>query len=84
MDKGVALTDLARERGASSVLFFGDDLGDLAAFAAVRTLRAHGTPGATIVSSAPESELPQDEGDFPVDGPDGVAEFLNHLADQLA
>jgi trehalose 6-phosphate phosphatase len=83
MDKGVALTDLARERGASSVLFFGDDLGDLAAFAAVRTLRAHGTPGATIVSSAPESELPKDEGDFSVDGPDGVAGFLNHLADAL-
>jgi trehalose 6-phosphate phosphatase len=63
------------------VLFFGDDLGDLAAFAAVRALRDQGTPGATVVSAAPESELAKDEGDFTVDGPDGVAEFLDALAD---
>src|ERR1700679_757698 len=74
MDKGVALTELARERGTRSVLFFGDDLGDLAAFAAVRALRADGTPGASLVSAAPESELPHDEGDLRVDGPAGVAE----------
>src|SRR6202012_625554 len=86
MDKGVALTELARERGARSILFFGDDLGDLAAFAAVRTLRTlrtQETPGATVVSSAPESELPKDEGDFTVDGPDGVAGFLSALADAV-
>jgi trehalose 6-phosphate phosphatase len=83
MDKGVALTGLARERQARSVLFFGDDLGDLAAFAAVRDLRAHGTPGATIVSAAPESELAKDEGDFTVDGPDGVADMLAALADSV-
>ena len=80
MDKGVALTDLARQRRARSVLFFGDDLGDLAAFAAVRALRDQGVPGATIVSAAPESELAKDEGDFTVNGPDGVAEFLEGLA----
>jgi trehalose 6-phosphate phosphatase len=83
MDKGVALTELARERGTRSVLFFGDDLGDLAAFAAVRALRAQGIPGATIVSAAPESELPPDEGDLTVAGPDGVAAFLGALADAL-
>ena len=83
MDKGVALTELARQRGARSVLFFGDDLGDLAAFAAVRALRADGIPGATVVSSAPESQLSPDEGDLVVDGPDGVAEFLNSLGDAL-
>ena len=44
-DKGVALTALAAEVGTpSAVLFAGDDLGDLAAFAAVRALRAGGTP----------------------------------------
>src|ERR1700728_2606185 len=83
MDKGVALTELARERGARSILFFGDDLGDLAAFAAVRALRADGIPGATIVSAAPESELSPDEGDLRVDGPDGTADFLTKLADVL-
>jgi trehalose 6-phosphate phosphatase len=83
MDKGVALTELARERDAHSILFFGDDLGDLAAFAAVRAFRAGGIPGATIVSAAPESELSPDEGDLKVDGPDGVAEWLGALADAL-
>jgi trehalose 6-phosphate phosphatase len=83
MDKGVALTDLVRERRARSVLFFGDDLGDLAAFGAVRTLRDQSVPGATIVSAAPESELRTDEGDFTLDGPDGVAEFLEALANAL-
>jgi trehalose 6-phosphate phosphatase len=83
MDKGVALTELARQRDARSILFFGDDLGDLAAFAAVRALRGDGIPGATIVSAAPESELSPDEGDFVVQGPDGVAEFLNTLGDVL-
>jgi len=83
MDKGVALTDLTRERGARAVLFFGDDLGDLAAFAAVRALRDGGVPGATVVSAAPESELPPAEGDFVVEGPDGVADFLSRLADAL-
>ena len=83
MDKGVALTGLVRQRRARSVLFFGDDLGDLAAFAAVRALRDQGTPGATIVSAAPESELSKDEGDFVVDGPDGVADMLDALADRL-
>src|ERR1700744_4607215 len=83
MDKGVALTELARQRQARSVLFFGDDLGDLAAFGAVRALREQGTPGATIVSAAPESELAKDEGDFTVDGPDGVAGFLSALADAV-
>ena len=68
-----------------SVLFFGDDLGDLAAFAAVRALRAEGIPGATIVSAAPESELSPDEGDLSRDGPDGVARVpLGALADALA
>ena len=83
MDKGVALTELAKQRGARAILFFGDDLGDLAAFAAVRALRAQGIPGATIVSSAPESELDPSEGDFAVNGPDGVAEFLATLGDAL-
>ena len=40
MDKGAALRRLARERAAAAVLFCGDDLGDLPAFAAVRVMRA--------------------------------------------
>ena len=83
MDKGVALRELAAERGARSVLFSGDDLGDLAAFAAVRDLRAAGTPGVTVVSAAPESDLPPESADLAVNGPDGIAALLAALADAI-
>ena len=55
VDKGTALTGLAGERAARSVLFCGDDLGDLPAFAAVRALRADGLPGCAVASASPES-----------------------------
>jgi trehalose 6-phosphate phosphatase len=83
MDKGVALRDLSEERAARSVMFCGDDLGDLAAFAAVRALRADGVPGLNVLSAAPESEVPGEEADLPLDGPDGIAAFLTLLADAL-
>ena len=83
MDKGVALRELSAERAARSVMYCGDDLGDLAAFAAVRALRADGIPGLNVLSAAPESEVPREEADLPVDGPDGIAIFLTLLADAL-
>ncbi len=83
MDKGAALIGLARERDARSVMFCGDDLGDLAAFAAVRALRAQGTPGLTVFSASPESAVPPDQADLVVDGPGGIAALLTALADQL-
>ena len=55
MDKGTALTGLVTERAAEAVLFCGDDLGDLPAFAAVRALRADGIPGCAVVSASAES-----------------------------
>ena len=45
MDKGVALAEYVREVGAEAVLYAGDDLGDLAAFAAVEKLRSEGVAG---------------------------------------
>ena len=69
----MALRELAAERDTRSVLFSGDDLGDLAAFAAVRDLRTTGIPGVTVVSAAPESDLPTEDADLVVDGPDGIA-----------
>jgi trehalose 6-phosphate phosphatase len=83
MDKGAALTDLATHRGARSVTFCGDDLGDVAAFAAVRALRDGGIPGLTVFSASPESAVPAAEADLVVDGPDGIAALLTALADHL-
>jgi trehalose 6-phosphate phosphatase len=83
VDKGTALTGLAGERAASSVLFCGDDLGDLPAFAAVRELRAHGVPGCAVASASPESPQVAAAADLVVDGPEGVVALLAAIAAQL-
>ncbi|WP_326671464.1 trehalose-phosphatase [Streptomyces sp. NBC_01257] len=87
MDKGVALTQYVRETGAESVLYAGDDLGDLAAFAAVEKLRTEGpdgTPGLLICSGSAEVPELAERADLSVPGPGAVVEFLGALARQLA
>jgi trehalose 6-phosphate phosphatase len=84
MDKGAALTALVAERQAGAVLFAGDDLGDLAAFGAVRALRGSGHPGVTVCSASGEVSALAAEADLVVDGPDGVAALLGWLARSLA
>jgi trehalose 6-phosphate phosphatase len=84
MDKGAALTALVAERQAGPVLFAGDDLGDLAAFAAVRALRGEGHPGVTVCSASGEVSELAAEADLVVDGPGGVAALLSWLARSLA
>ena len=83
VDKGTALTGLARERAARSVLFCGDDLGDLPAFAAVRSLRAAGVPGCSVASASAESPQVAAAADLVVAGPDGVVALLAAIAGQL-
>jgi trehalose 6-phosphate phosphatase len=83
MDKGAALTSLIRERDARSVLFCGDDLGDLAAFAAVRSLRLAAVPGCAVASASAESPQVADAADLVVDGPEGVVELLAAIAGKL-
>ena len=83
VDKGSALTGLAGERAARSVLFCGDDLGDLPAFAAVRALRADGVPGCAVASASAESPQVAAAADLVVAGPEGVVELLTALAGQL-
>jgi trehalose 6-phosphate phosphatase len=84
IDKGAALTGLVRARGARSVLFCGDDLGDLAAFAAVRELRADGIPGCTVASASRETPQVAAAADLAVGGPAGLVAFLTGLAASLA
>lgn len=83
MDKGAALTALAAERRSGAILFAGDDLGDLAAFAAVRALREAGHPGLTVCSASGEVTELAAEADLVVDGPDGVVALLRSLARAL-
>jgi trehalose 6-phosphate phosphatase len=81
MDKGVALQEYVRETGATSVLYAGDDLGDLPAFAAVEKLRQNGIPGLLVCSgNATESVTELEErADLVVDGPAGVVQLLTTL-----
>ncbi|MFE0471971.1 trehalose-phosphatase [Streptomyces sp. NPDC058947] len=83
MDKGVALRALAREIGAESVLYAGDDLGDLPAYAAVDALREEGTPGLLVCSGSDEVTELRERADVVVDGPEGVVALLRELADRM-
>jgi trehalose 6-phosphate phosphatase len=83
MDKGQALNTLVAQRQSGAVMYAGDDLGDLAAFGAVRALRATGIPGLLVCSGSAEVAALAAEADLVVDGPDGVVALLNSLADAV-
>ncbi len=83
MDKGVALLDHARAVKAGCVVYAGDDLGDLPAFAAVEKLRTNGVPGLLVCSGSTEVTELADRADLVVDGPEGVVGLLRALAAQL-
>ncbi|WP_406415234.1 trehalose-phosphatase [Streptomyces sp. NBC_01614] len=82
MDKGVALSKYIRELGAESVLYAGDDLGDLPAYAAVDKLRSDGTPGLLVCSGSEEVTELSERSDVVVDGPEGVVRLLHAIATQ--
>ncbi|MCC5032768.1 trehalose-phosphatase [Streptomyces sp. WAC 00631] len=87
IDKGVALTGYVRESGAGAVLYAGDDLGDLAAYAAVDELRSDGVPGLLVCSAAAAGEGAEElaeRADVVVDGPEGVVNLLDALATAVA
>lgn len=79
MDKGKALQALMAEVGARSVMFTGDDLGDLAAFDAVDSWRSDGSPGLLVCSGSVEVVGLAERADLVVDGPPGVLDLLHSL-----
>ncbi|WP_329120791.1 trehalose-phosphatase [Streptomyces sp. NBC_01465] len=84
MDKGVALGEYVREVGAEAVLYAGDDLGDLPAFAAVEKLRSDGLPGLLVCSGSNEVPELASRADLLVPGPAAVVGFLAALAEAVA
>jgi trehalose 6-phosphate phosphatase len=80
MDKGQALRTLVQQRKPSAVMFCGDDLGDVAAFDAVRELRREGVPGLTVFSGSAEVTALAQPADLVVAGPAGVVALLGALA----
>lgn len=82
MDKGVALAEYLHEVKAEAVLYAGDDLGDLPAFAAVEKLRSDGLPGLLVCSGREVPELAE-RADLLLPGPPAVVDFLAALAKGL-
>ncbi|MGW6942945.1 trehalose-phosphatase [Streptomyces xanthophaeus] len=82
-DKGVALTEFLAETGAEAVLYAGDDLGDLAAFAAVEKRRTDGLPGLLVCSGSAEVPELSSRADLVLSGPSEVVAFLSTLAAAL-
>lgn len=84
LDKGDAVRRLVTEVGPRVVVFAGDDLGDVPAFEAVRSLRAAGDiDGLLICSASAEQNALVELADAVVDGPAGVAELFEALAAEL-
>lgn len=82
-DKGQVLREVADAMAARQVIFAGDDLGDLPAFAAVEELRESGVGGLLICSASAEQDALVARADIVLDGPDAVADWLEGLADEF-
>ena len=80
MDKGLAVTAMAKELSAEGFLFAGDDLGDIQAFRAVMELRRTGLATLLVCSASAEQSALLDLADVVVDGPQGVLELLRMFA----
>ncbi len=84
LDKGTVVRRMSR--GCSAVAFFGDDLGDLPAFAELARLRAGGgidTVGVAVLDAETAPEVAA-AADLSVDGPAGALSVLELLADAPA
>jgi trehalose 6-phosphate phosphatase len=80
MHKGHALRQLVADTDAGGVVFVGDDLGDLEAFEAARSMRGQGLPTLLVCSGSVEERALADIADVVVPGPDGVMELLRQLS----
>ena len=75
---------ISRDHGLEVVVFAGDDVGDLDAFAALGRLRAAGVWTCGVVSQGSETaSAVVDAGDLAVSGPTGVVALLTEIADAL-
>jgi trehalose 6-phosphate phosphatase len=83
IDKGNALLSIVERHEAGAVAYFGDDLGDLAAFDAVERLRDRGVAGLKVCSGSEEVQRLAERADLVVDGPPGVLEFVEGLNERL-
>jgi trehalose 6-phosphate phosphatase len=83
VDKGATLRRHVADLGLSAAAYVGDDLGDLAAFAAVDEIRAGGGAGLKVCAGSDEVAALAERADVVVDGPPGVVSLLDTLGDEL-
>jgi trehalose 6-phosphate phosphatase len=84
VDKGLAVRRLVEEIEATVVVYAGDDLGDLPAFAAVEAFRAGGGAGLTVASMGADAPVElRDRADLLLDGPDAVVAFLRGISQRV-
>lgn len=85
-DKGTAVRRLIEQHHVTSVVYFGDDVGDVAAFREIERLRREsGLNALTIaVVDAETDESVLATADMTVNGVDELEDVLGALADQLA
>lgn len=99
VDKGGALRALVEEVGAATVVYVGDDVGDLPAFRVVAELREAGVIAGLAVAAIDYAaqaeavtdadlrdplEALRDAADLVLPGPDAVVAWLAGIADMLA
>jgi trehalose 6-phosphate phosphatase len=78
------LRALVAETATRTIVYAGDDLGDLAAYGALEAMREAGEADVVLVAIASEEQqalVPR--ADLVVDGPDELAAWLERLADAL-
>ncbi|MEL4504411.1 trehalose-phosphatase [Luteococcus sp. H138] len=77
--KGDGIDALVTRFQPKVLVMMGDDLGDLAAFARIKQLRAEGMTGVCVVSASVEQPTVAEQADVLCGGPDGIAAWLEDL-----
>jgi trehalose 6-phosphate phosphatase len=78
-DKGQSLRRLVEQTQAASVLYLGDDLGDIPAFEQITAQRREGRPAWSIAVSTDLESAVVKAADLRLDGPADVGQFLRRL-----
>jgi trehalose 6-phosphate phosphatase len=78
-DKAGALRRLAEDARPRAVLFAGDDVGDVPAFAEIKTLREEGTLAYGVAVRSTDAPGVLDAADVHVDGPEAVVALLRAI-----
>ena len=84
IDKGIALRRLIESTGARSILYAGDDLGDLAAYRAIEEQRETGLRAVLLATRSSNATELIEAADIVVDDPSGVVTVLTALSDAIS